>query len=226
MRTDRTARSPHPNPTERNKSILWSRYTLDSTDWAVLSLKAIWEGVDEKSALATIALVDGNGKVIIESMIKSDEMISSESIARHGVEQSVVFHAKAYNDVRAELMVKASGKEILVWDAEGTQELLDKLDRFYGEEPLDWHFHDVSSEFARYLGIAPNMGDGPSMELPATGISARAECNDIRGVLTEMASTSQATDAVAGGKPGWTAEFYRPKRSPKDKIKNIFGLRE
>ncbi|MBX9694618.1 MAG: hypothetical protein K2Z81_19685 [Cyanobacteria bacterium] len=226
MRTDKTSKpNVHPNLADRNKSILWARYTLDSQDWVILSLKVTWDG--ENLALATLALMDGTkGKMLVESMVKSDSIVSAESIARHGVEQSVVFHAKSYADVRAELMIKASGKEIFVWDAHVTQELLNRLDNLYGEKPMDWRFNDVSTVFGRYMGAVDESGEYEVYPLPASGTSAKAECTDVRGVLTEMASTSQATDSVAGGKPGWTAEFYRPKRSPKDKIKDMLGMRE
>jgi len=217
----------HPNPIDRNRSIVWARYHVDSNEWVLLALK-ITRRADESGkevpSLVTVALVDHNGRPLVEDMIKTSSMVSNDEIARHGVDQSVVFNAKSFDDVIENLNAKIGAKTIVAWDPKMIQGILDELHHLHGAEPRRWKGHDASMEYSRFIGKTDNPLNGYELqELPLLGLSAVDECRSVLKVIQEIAAASQATNSL-NGDPSWTAEFYRPKVGAKDKIKGLFGF--
>lgn len=230
LKDEPQALAKHPNPIDKNRSIVWARYHVDSDDWALLAVKvtrrANAEGRQVPS-LVTLALVDRENKVLFQSMIKASDMVSNEEIAQHGVDQSVVFQAKTFAEVTKALSkLVADEATIVTWDPKVLQETMDELAELHGVPKSRWKSHGVAEELARFVGKTDNPMNGYERQpLAVLGISALDECKAVNKVIAEIAKASQTTDSVAGGDPGWTAEFYKPKITvaAKDKFKGFFG---
>ncbi len=231
LKDEQQAVAKHPNPIDKNRSIVWARYHVDSDDWVLLALKvtrrANAEGKQVPS-LVTLALVDHTNKVLFQSMIKASDMVSNEEIAQHGVDQSVVFQAKTFAEVTKMLSQLVEHETTIVtWDPKATQQIFDELAELHGVPKTRWKSHGVADELARFVGKTDNPMNGYERQpLPILGIGALDECKAVNKVIAEIAKASQTTDSIAGGDPGWTAEFYKPKISAaaKDKFKGFFGL--
>lgn len=221
----------HPNPIDKNRSIVWARYHVDSDDWVLIALKVTRrtnaEG-KEIPSLVTLAIVDRSNKVLLETMIKASDMVSNEEIAQHGVDQSVVFKAKPFAEVAKALSGLIENETTIVtWDPKFIQQTFDELSELHGVPKRRWKCHGVAEELARFVGKTENVFNGYEPQpLPILGIGALDECKAVNKVIGEIAKSSQTTDSVAGGDPGWTAEFYKPKvgTTAKDKLKGFFGL--
>lgn len=218
----------HPNPIDRNRSITWARYYMDSNEWVLLSLKVTKRTVEsgvEQPSVVTVALLDHSGKTLLECMVKAPHMVSNDEIAKHGVNYSVVYNAKPYEQIIADLIQIIGSREIVAWDCELVQKQFDDLGRFYGAPIRKWKIQDACSRFVSFVGIPQDIKNGyDAQPLPVSVLSAVEECRTVRKQISEMAAGNQVTDQVACGKPGWTAEFYKPKLTPKDKIKGMFGF--
>jgi hypothetical protein len=219
----------HPNPIDKNRSIVWARYHVDSDDWVLLAVKVTRHANSEGKeipSLVTLALVDHAGSTLFETMIKASDMVSNDEIAQHGVEQSVIFKAKSFQEVTETLIKLIDDKTLVSWDPALIQKTFDELAELHGAEKIRWKSHGVAGELSRFVGKTDNPHNGyESQPLPLTGIGALDECKSVIKVIAEIAKASQASDAVAGGDPGWTAEFYKPKISAtaKEKFKGFFG---
>jgi hypothetical protein len=218
-----TDASHHPNPIDRNRSIVWARYHVDSNEWALLSVKLTRQG--QAPSLATVALVDHNGRTLVEEMIKASDMVQNEEIAQHAVDQSVVFNAKSFESAMRNLVDKIGDKTLVAWDMSFIQKSFDELCALNGMPSVEWKGDSASKELARFVGETEDPENGYKLQpLPIVGLSAVDECKAILKVINEIAGASQAGDSIATGKPGWTAEFYRPKVGAKEKLKGLFGL--
>lgn len=218
----------HPSPVDRNRSILWARYRLDSDDWLLMSVRITHEADPdnkEPDLLATVAIVDAAGKVLLESMVKENYIIDGDSITRHGVSQSVVFGARNYESVKADMLRLTEGRDLLVWNADEMTAMLKELDAAHGTSETTWSLHDVGSKYSRYVGEKEEaQAIYKAQPLPGSGVSALSECQSMRKLIVDMASSSQDSDSLVAGRPGWTAEFYKPKLSPAEKLKDILKL--
>lgn len=241
----------HPFPDDRNRSILWARYKMedvDSSQWCILAVKFTL-GDDAPGAstfttevntrpICSFAVLDAKGKTVLESMVKPECVVSNEAIARHGLEYSVVYNAKPYEECRQELVQYLAGKEVIVWDLKEKWSLLTQLDSMYQNKSQNlatvarsWTWHDVAEEYARFVGelvpgcdIEKARAYSPEPYKPLPGLSASQECKDIKDIIVKMAGTSLVTDPLVTGKKGWTAEFYRPSAGPAERIKKFFDF--
>lgn len=218
----------HPNPMDRNRSIMWARYHMDSDDWILLAAKVTRRSdASGKSvpSIVSIAVTEHTGKALMEAMIRTSEIVSNDEIAQHGVNQSIVFNAKPYVEVRETLLKLLAEKALMTWDSDFIQKTFNELDSLNGFAPAHWKGDSAIREFARFSGKLRNPGEGYMPQpLPSLGISAADECRSIIKLIKDMAGSSQVTDQVASGKPGWTAEFYKPRINATDKLKGFFGI--
>lgn len=214
----------HPNPTDRNRSILWARYLVDTDDWVVVSTKVTESDSVEDDAIISISITDASGDVVYETLLKPEGIVSNEILAKHDLETSSLFNAQPYAVIRETLIKLLSSKDVYAWNYDKQRTLFEKLDKKYNMPPHEWRGNSVSHQYARYIGEHEDDKPGYQMQkLKVKGISARAQNKAVRETIVEMASSSQHSDPLVSGKPGWTAEFYKPKLSASDKIKNFFN---
>jgi hypothetical protein len=213
----------HPNPIDRNRSIVWARYHIDSNEWALLSVKVTRR--EGHISLVTVALLDNHGRALLEEMIKASDVVPSEEIALHGVDQSVVFNAKSFEEVMRKLVDRIGERTLVAWDMKAIQTIMDELCLKNNMPSVEWRGESACNELARFVGETQDVKLGYNAQpLKLVGISAADECKSVLKVITDMAASSQASDSLVDGKPGWTAEFYRPKVGAKEKLKGLFGL--
>ncbi|SRR5579883_266327 len=227
---DTTHETPdHANPVDRNRAISWARYLMDSDEWVIMALKVTRRTVDsrpDQPSLITVALLNNVGNIRLEAMVKTPYMVSNEEIAQHGVDYSVVYNAKPYDQVRDDIIRAVNSREMVVWDAPVMHAALAELDHYFNLSERAWKFYCASSEYARFRGVKAVSGAQYEVQpLPQIGLSAVDECRSVYKIISEMAASSQFTDPIAGGRPGWTAEFYRPKINTGDKLKGMFGFK-
>ncbi|MBZ0188610.1 MAG: hypothetical protein K8F91_20360 [Candidatus Obscuribacterales bacterium] len=216
----------HPNPMDRNRSILWARYHIDSDDWLVLATKVTLDPEQEGFALVSMALIDGAGRTVFEALVKPDREVPNDLIAMHALDYAVVFNAQPYPVLRQKLIEHMSEKEVTAWNFDEQRNVLNALDKTFGLPAYEWLGNSVSHQLARFTGVKTDNSEGYELQpLTINGLAARDQCLAVRKSVVDMASSSQAVDSLSGGKPGWTAQFYRPKISPADKLKNLFGRR-
>ncbi|HNG18080.1 MAG TPA: hypothetical protein PKN86_16395 [Candidatus Obscuribacter sp.] len=231
MQSAKPTPSAHPNSIDRNKAIVWSRYLIDSSDWLLFATKVTYLHADrayqglEQPKLVSLAVLTPEGKVVFEALLRAEEMVHNQVIAQHGLEQSVVFNARPFSEIAMQLTRLLEGKQVLSWDLSSVQILFDELCVEYGQPPLVFSGHSLRDEYARFVGEVDAGGKNYKLqELKTNGPSAVAQCRALLDTLYRMASSSQKTNNAETGNLGWTGQFYKPKLSPRDKIKDFLGF--
>ena len=229
---------PHPNVVDRNKAIIWARYLIDSSDWLIFACKVNYlpstiqttnkpvtkTGLAQPK-LVSLALITPEGKVVFESMLKSDDVVPSELLAEQGLSQPVVFNARPFCEIALQLARMTDGKQVLTWDLAEVQVLFDELCVEYAQPPLVFAGHSLKDEYARFTGEVDEGGRNYKLQqLKPANNSAVAQCRAVLDVLYQMASSSQTNNNAVTGNQGWTGEFYKPKLTARDKFKGFLGL--
>lgn len=231
MQSAKPNQGAHPNILDRNKAIIWSRYLIDSSDWLIFASKVTYLNSDQAERglaapkLISMALLTPAGKVVFESMLKTDHIVPAEMLAEHGLHQTVVFNAKCFADISMQLARMTDGKQILTWDLANVQILFDELCVEYAQPPMVFTGHSLKDEYARFAGEVDNGGRNYKLqELHPANKSAVAECRAVLEVIYQMASSSQSSNTASTGNQGWTGEFYKPKISIEEKVKGFLGF--
>ncbi len=232
MHSAKTDPGIHPSPVDRNKSIIWARYLIDSTDWLMLAINVSRaEPSDLRNSvlsssirLLTLSVVTPGGKVLFETMLKPQQVIPNELISDHGIDQAVVFNALPFSEIVIHLNKLFEGRKVLAWDLNALQELLDEVSTVYAQPQLPLIGFSLRPEYARFVGQMDTQAHYSPQELKVEGKGATAQCRALLSTLYEMASSSQSSNNAVAGNQGWTGEFYRPKVSATEKIKDFLGL--
>ena len=229
----------HPNPIDRNKSIIWSRYLIDSTDWLVfastvtrLTVPTTKNLISSPVKLLSLSVLSPGGKVLFEGVLKPQEEIASQMIEDHGLDQAIIFNAMHYSEMSIQLGRLFEGRQILTWDLNAQQELLDEMATQFAQPQTVLAGYSLRPEYARFVGEPNSAGSASAgsgshnykaQPLAVSGKGSTAECRALVATLYQMAGASQSSSSAAGNQ-SWTGEFYRPKVSATDKIKDFLGL--
>ncbi len=222
---EKQTRAAHPNPKDRNRSIIWARFAADSTEWVILSVRAtdvLSDGNQHK--LASVALIGHAGKVLMETLIKTSEFSAKEAIEGHGIDYSVLMKARTYEEAVAEIKHLIEGKQVFCWDAIETRRILTQVAAANRADTLNLALISVNEEYGRFLGnLKPGTASYDIPELKQEK-SALEYARKVLSVILEMAGSNQYLDSASASPMGWTGEFYRPKSSPAEKIKGFLGI--
>lgn len=205
----------------RNRSITWARYILDSSDWVILAARATTVNTGDEAegiTLMSAAIVQEGGKLILERLVRANEFSARDAIEGHGLDYQVLLHAVSYQEVLEEIETIIRNRHVLVWDEKELCRVFNIAAASYGAAPPAFKASDVRSRYDRFNGVA----DGQSA-LASRGVSAVSECQAVLTVIQEMARSNQRLDAAASPL-GWTAEFYKPKLTPAEKLKGFLGI--
>lgn len=222
---DKQSTAAHPKPKDRNRSIIWARFAADSTEWVIISARA----TDSTSnagpqKLVSLALLGPGGKVLMETLIKTNEFGAREAIEGHGIDYSVLMQARTYKDAIAEIKQHIERKQVLCWDTIEIRQILSQVASANKEDTFSLPLISVGEEYGRFHG---NLKPGTSSyELPPLKRekSALDEARNVLAAIMEMAGSNQYMDSASASPMGWTGEFYRPKATPAEKIKGFLGF--
>jgi hypothetical protein len=222
---DKQTTHAHPNPKDRNRSIIWARFAADSTEWVILSARATQVACDNGlQPLFSFALLGPGGKVLMETLIKTSEFGARDAIEGHGIDYSVLMQARTYQDVIAEIKQRVERKQVLCWDTVEIRQILSKVASANKEDAFSLPLISVGEEYGRFLGvIKPGTSSYQLPELKREK-SALDEAKNVLLAIIEMAGSNQYMESASASPMGWTGEFYRPKASPAEKIKGFLGI--
>ncbi len=222
---DKQTTAAHPNPKDRNRSIIWARFALDSTEWVILAARATQAACDAGlQPLVSFALLGPGGKVLMETLIKTNELGARDAIEGHGIDYSVLMQARTYQDAIAEIKQHIERKQVFCWDTVDIRQILSLVASANKEDAFSLPLISVGEEYGRFLGVVrPGTSSYQLPELKREK-SALDEAKNVLLAIIEMAGSNQYMDSASASPMGWTGEFYRPKASPAEKIKGFLGI--
>ncbi|MCC7527261.1 MAG: hypothetical protein IT342_01990 [Candidatus Melainabacteria bacterium] len=222
---DKQTTCAHPNPKDRNRSIIWARFALDSTEWVILSARITQMTCDAGlQPLVSFALLGPGGKVLMETLIKTNELGARDAIEGHGIDYAVLMKAQTYQDAIAEIKQRIERKQVLCWDTVDIRQIFSLVAAANNEDAFSLPLISVGEEYGRFLGdLRPGTSSYQLPELKREK-SALDEAKNVLLAIIEMAGSNQYMDSAGASPMGWTGEFYRPKTSPAEKIKGFLGI--
>ncbi len=222
---DKQPTAAHPNPKDRNRSIIWARFAADSTEWVILSARMTQTPSDAgPQQLVSFALLGPGGKVLMETLIKTNEFSARDAIEGHGIDYSVLMQARKYQDALAEIKKHIDRKQVFCWDTVEVRQIFAQVASANKEETFSLPLISVGEEYGRYLGTVKAGTSSYNLPVLKREKSALDESKNVLLAIMEMAGSNQYMESASASPMGWTGEFYRPKATPAEKIKGLLGI--
>lgn len=225
----------HPNPLDRNRSILLCRDLLVMNDWVILSckqskLQSQRALPGDAQELISIAVLGPGERVLMDVLVRPDGAVNSELLKLHGCDPKHAFNAPFFNEVHKILNAGFARSRVLCYNAQKASSILAQLCTQEKQPKLNVNLTDIQVEYSRFVGETSASAAYVSQPLPqdydsnTPSVTALNECRQILSYVHLMAGSSQITDSAPVWNKSWSAAFYKPKFGPTETIKGLLGI--
>jgi DNA polymerase-3 subunit epsilon len=167
---------------------------LFKTGFVVIDLETTGLSRDPKVGIVEIAVIDHQGEVLFESLVKPKHPIPRQASAIHGITDKDVASAPTFPQIYPELAAILNGKTIVAFNVDFEEEILEIVCKRFKLAPMTpqkWHcamraYSDYRGQrkFIK-LGIACN-SEGVFIE---NSHRALGDCRMTLGLLQKMGAT-------------------------------------
>lgn len=197
----------------RAEAIDWARRILQEPD--VIFLDTETTGLDDGAEVVDIAIIDRNGDVLLDTLVRPSDMIPSAATDIHGIDDPAVADAPTWDSVYP-LVGRILDRHgpVVVYNAEFDQRVLSRMNRVNGLPDFDVDWHCAMKRFAEFAGewhprhetwrwhkleVALQMTGRPA---PSVRHRALADADSCRQIVEAMAigvTTRPPASMMAGG---------------------------
>lgn len=136
---------------QRSRAARWA-YDLFQSGFLVLDCETT--GLDDDDEIIQLGVVDQDGHILIDRLLKPFGPISPRASAVHGLTLAHLFGAPAFRDIYTELALLLPGQPLVAYNADFDARLLDQTCTVHGLPPIpDLHWEDAMRSYARYRGV-------------------------------------------------------------------------
>jgi len=190
--------------TDRQAVVRWAAsVTADST---VRYLDTETTGLGDDAEIVEIAILDGQGTVLLETLIRPNRRIPPDATALHTITNAMVRDAPGWPEVYFETIRLLAGHPCIVYNADFDRRILDQVNREHGLEPLRATWHCAMKQYAAFAGVRhPRYGGyrwhkleqaAAAFSIPLAAHRARADAEACRALVRAMAGVSRPSHSL------------------------------
>jgi len=101
--------------TDRARAAEWARDLLERSDWVILDTETT--GTSLWDEIVQIAIVDSEGRVMCDSLVRPTRSIPPEATSIHGLSDADVEDAPSFPEVYSRVQEICRGKRIIIYNA-------------------------------------------------------------------------------------------------------------
>lgn len=109
---------------DRETAKQWARSLLERKDWVILDTETT--GLSQIDEIIQIAIIAHDGTVLLDSLIKPIQTISSDAIAIHGITTALLEDAPSFPELYDQIKTLISEKTIVIYNAVFDMRLLNQ----------------------------------------------------------------------------------------------------
>lgn len=183
---------------DRSSAIAWARLIADHPE--ALFLDTETTGLDTWAEIVDIAIVDRDGRVLLNTLVRPQQTIPPEVSAIHGITMEDVRTAPAWHDIASDVQRLVHGRPVVVYNAEFDQRMIHQCCARCGTPVPKANWQCAMRAFAAYRGIRSSRGDfrwhkleaaAAHFGLPPGGHRALSDAQTCRRVVLAMAQCDE-----------------------------------
>jgi DNA polymerase-3 subunit epsilon len=174
----------------RTSAAQWAKDLL-STDpnwWVILDTETT--GLSDSDQIVQVAVIDGAGNVLLNTLVKPTIQISESASRIHGITDETVKDARSFMVVWDEISDLIYGKLLIIYNAGFDLRLMQQSAMACGatmlEFPCDWN--DAMDQYSQWCGEwSDYRGNFRWQRLPSGDHSALGDCQAVLALIKRMA---------------------------------------
>lgn len=137
---------------ERTAVINWASSMIDRAD--VLFLDTETTGLNSSAEIVEIAVVDGLGRTLLDTLVRPRRPIPSDAIAIHGITNAMVASAPSWVDVYPALSAMlGDAHSVVIYNADFDLRMLSQTNHPYRFPLPAVHYDCAMKQFAAFRGV-------------------------------------------------------------------------
>ncbi|MDB9514797.1 3'-5' exonuclease [Kamptonema animale CS-326] len=173
---------------DRNDAIKWAKSLASKDNFLILDTETTEFFM---SQIVQIGIIDMNGQIILDSLVKPTIQISSEAIAIHGITNDMVANAPSFPDIYPQIQTALEGKQVITYNAAFDRKILNYCCELHGLKSLGLskRSHCAMEWYAEYFGQwSPYYKSYKWQPLQGGNHTAIGDCLACLSLINEMAS--------------------------------------
>ncbi|NPZ19493.1 3'-5' exonuclease [Pseudomonas aeruginosa] len=175
------------------------------TDEAVAILDTETTGLGDFAEIVEIAVIDRDGKTLLQSLVKPTRPIPAEISEIHKITDAMVADAPSWPEVQTQLAQVLSGRRLVIWHADYDLRLIGQSAAAHGIVPPHFTAECAQTAYKRFYG-EPDAQPGKvrrqrlayaaaqqGVVIDGQAHRAEVDCRTTLGVIAAMASGKGAT---------------------------------
>jgi DNA polymerase-3 subunit epsilon len=132
----------------RREAIAWAATLAAHPD--VLFLDSETTGLTGQAEIVELAIVDGRGAILLDTLVRPDGPIPAEVIRIHGIDDAMVAGAPRWTVVYPQLLALLASRPVVVYNAEFDLRMVNQTNARHGFPPLPAAWHCAMRRYAAF----------------------------------------------------------------------------
>jgi DNA polymerase-3 subunit epsilon len=167
---------------------------LFKTGFVIIDLETTGLGRDPKVGIVEVGVIDHQGEVLFESLVKPKYPIPRQASAIHGITDKDVAAARTFPQIYPELTAILNEKTVVAFNVDFEQEILEKVCRRFKLAPIaPQKWHCAMRAYSDYCGQRKFIKLGIACKTEGVVIEnahrALGDCRMTLGLLQKMGAT-------------------------------------
>lgn len=180
----------HQHDQDRAGAVAWTRELLYDPD-SVAVLDSETTGMDPAAEFCELAVVDGNGYVLFDSLVQPDVPVCAQAREVHGITDEDLADAPKFPELWPEFREALTGRQVVAYNAQFDRKVFDHVLKRHNLQPASvppWQC--AMLQYAKYRGEwNEEKGDYRWPKLEGGDHTALGDARATLGVMREMAGS-------------------------------------
>ena len=178
---------------DKNSSIDWAQSLLNSDDWVILDTETT--GLGCEAECVQIGIVNPDGSIVLDSLVKPTIVIPDEVIAIHGISNEMVEDAPAFPEVYHEIVKALQDKKVIIYNADFDIKILKYCCELHSLPLLNIKKRSscAMTEYSAFCNEWSNYYDDYISQPLNGGHTAISDCLAVLALIKKMASSTKGS---------------------------------
>jgi len=126
----------------------WARSLLKRSDWVILDTETT--GLGPKDEIIQIAIMNPEGRALLDTLIRPSQPISPTASAIHGILDADLLSAPTYKEICSRIEKCLKGKTVVIYNADYDMRLLMQTHSRYNLRPIMLNRQQIQCAMLKY----------------------------------------------------------------------------